>query len=115
MEKKEENKLYIPVKFLDSDDYILGFGKTELAVTGILSIVFVILGIVIYQFTEDTFRAVAVAISLVICTVFLIRRDMYNENVFQKVGILRRNSKAQKRFKYYYTNIYEDILYEEEK
>lgn len=110
--EKEKNKLYIPVKFLDSDDYIMGFGKTELAITGISSIIFVVMGIVIYQFTQDTFRAVAVAVSLIICTVFLIRRDMYNENVFQKLRILRRNRKAQKHFKYYYTNIYEDIYCE---
>lgn len=109
--KKE--KLYIPTKILDSDDYIAGFGNKELVVTGVVSAVSILAGLYIYQIEENMFLAVALSVGTIAAAIFLIRRDECNENVFQKVKILWKNSRMQKQYKYFYTNIYEDIQYEE--
>lgn len=109
--KKE--KLYIPTKILDSDDYIAGFGNQELVITGVVSVISILIGLYLYQMQENTFIAVAITLCSITATIFLIRRDICNENVFQKIKILWKNSRMQKRYFYFYKNIYEDIPYEE--
>lgn len=111
--KKEQ--LYIPTKILDSDDYITGIGAKEVYIILIVSALSAVLGVMLNQITGDTFSSVLVSVALIVITVFLVRRDLCNENVFQKVKILQKYSRSQKKFKYQYKNIYEDILYEEAK
>lgn len=109
----EKKKLYIPEKILDSDDYVTGFGVVELTISLVMLIAAIIAGVVIYQINENTLVAFMAGIGIEILTVFLVRRDICNENMFDKVKLLVKNSQTQKQFKYQYTNIYEDILYEE--
>lgn len=109
----EKKRLYIPEKILDSDDYITGFGATELTISVVALLVGIIVGVVIFQINENTITAFLIGIGILLITIFLIRRDACNENVFHKIRLLRKNSKTQKQFKYQYRNIYEDILYEE--
>lgn len=111
--KKEQ--LYIPTKILDSDDYITGIGAKEVYIILIISALAAAFGIVFNKITGNTFSSVLVSVALIVITVFLVKRDMCNENVFQKVRILQKYSRSQKKFKYQYKNIYEDILYEEAK
>lgn len=108
-----KKKLYIPEKILDSDDYITGFGTMELGISAAALIIAVIVGIVIYQINENTIVAFLAGIGIEMLVVVLIRRDICNENMFHKIHLLIKNSTTQKRFKYQYKNIYEDILYEE--
>ncbi len=110
----KDEKLYIPTKILDSDDFITGFSVNELAVTGCAAVFAALFGIWKYHTTGNTFIAVMVAIAIIALVIFIVRRDMCNENIPQKIKILIKDLKIQKRFKYQYTNIYEDILYEEE-
>ena len=110
---KRKNELYIPTKILDSDDYIQGFANRELAVIGIISVIAVVIGICIYQITENMFLTVMFVTGGIGISLFLIRRDMCNEDVFQKLKILWRNARMQKRYPYQYWNIYEDVWYED--
>jgi len=112
--KMKNEKLYIPTKILDSDDFITGFSVNELAVTGCAAVFAALVGIWEYHNTGNTFIAVMEAIAIIALVIFIVRRDMCNENIPQKIKILVKDLKTQKRFKYQYTNIYEDILYDEE-
>lgn len=109
----ENEKLYIPTKILDSDDFITGIGAKEVYVTMIATIFSAVFGVVMNQISGNAFMSVLLAIAIIAITIFLVRRDMCNENVFQKLEILFKDSRLQKQYKYQYTNIYEDILYEE--
>ena len=107
--KKERSRLYIPTKILDSDDYVQGFGRTELSITGVVLVIAACVGIALFQINGSTAQSVMCAFGIVGITIVLIRRDMCNENVFQKIRILWKNNTMQKRFLYHYHNIYEDI------
>lgn len=106
---EKERELYIPTKILDADDFIQGFGKKELSITGLMCVVAILVGVTAYQCGISEAMAFMSACGVVMITVVTVRRDSCNENVFQKLRVISKNNRMQRRYLYQYRNIYEDI------
>ena len=108
--------LYIPIKTLDSDDYIEGIGKLEVALISVCILSGIILGIFISEMLQNGLVGVMVGIVVAIMAVCIFKRDSTNENLIRKVSIIQRFIKKQKHYLYQYYNIFEhvDISEEEE-
>lgn len=104
-----ENKrpLYIPVKTLDSDDFIEGIGKMEVAFISGGVFLGLILGIAVSDMVHNSLAGVAVGIVISILTIGIFRRDSTNENLIRKLSIIYWFIKKQKRFMYQYYNVLE--------
>lgn len=107
-----KKKLYISEKILDSDDFVTGFGGMELAISAVALVIALIVGVTIYQISDNVMTALLVGAGIVIITVVTVHRDMSNENMLKKVKLLIKTARSQKKYLYQYTNIYEDTLYE---
>ncbi len=106
--KTSNRSLYISTKILDSDDYIRGYGKNELVITGISAILGIVVSVIYYFFQKNMVTAVLLAFGIIVLTVFIFRRDMYNENLIDKIKIIRKSKQMQKRYYYKYLNSYGD-------
>lgn len=109
MNKKD---LYIPVNVVERNDIVSGFGKTELMITVISFLIAVCIGIWIIVSSEKIATAIFLGAMLIAVTIFLIRRDKFDESVIDKLFIIKKYYKSQKRYIYHYHNIYEGEPYE---
>ena len=86
---EKRRDLYIPVKTLDSDDYIEGIGNLEVSVIAAGTVIAIIIGVVVSSVTQ-------ILIGLGV-----------NENLIQKVMIVHRYMKISKQYQYQYHNVLE--------
>lgn len=110
-----ENKrpLYIPIKTLDSDDFIEGIGKLEVALIGGGVMFGIVLGISLSEVMQNSLVGVAASIVVSILTIGIFRRDSTNENLIRKLSIIYSFLKKQKRYQYQYYNVLEEMDIEE--
>lgn len=102
-----ENKkpLYIPIKTLDSEDYVTGFGKLELAILSFAIGIALITGIILALIINSLVGIVTGV--FIVATVFVVvRRDNNNENMIRKIQIIRRYNRSQKNYSYNYDSIF---------
>lgn len=104
-----ENKkpLYIPINTPDYDAIMSGIGSIELAIFGTAAIIIIVFGITVAASFNNTILAVLICLFLMFMVIVSVRRDAYNENLLKKIKIIHKFSKSQKRYEYYYYNIYE--------
>ncbi|PNH18541.1 hypothetical protein B6K86_09155 [Lachnospiraceae bacterium] len=106
--------LYIPIKTLDSDDFIEGIGKLEVAFIGAGVMAGLILGISVSGIMQNSLVGVAVSIVFSVLTIGIFRRDGTNENMIRKLVIIHRFIKTQKRYLYQYYNVLEAMKINQE-
>lgn len=107
-DKKNDEKLYMPVNVPDSEDYVAGIGKKELAIIGICLAVAVVMAIIIYTASGDEVVALAAAGIFIALVILCVRRDPYQESLIDKLKIVIAYYRAQKQYVYSYFNVYED-------
>ena len=96
---EKRRDLYIPVKTLDSDDYIEGIGNLEVSVIAAGTVIAIIIGVVVSSVTQILI-GLGVGVLIIMLVVGIIRRDSVNENLIQKV-------KISKQYQYQYHNVLE--------
>lgn len=99
---EKRRPLYIPVKTLDSEDYIEGIGKLEVALIGAGVMVGITVGMIIQGITGNFLIAFAVGLVIVILSIGVFKRDNTNENLIRKLMIIYRFIHAQKKYMYYF-------------
>lgn len=106
-----ENKrpLYIPIKTLDSDDYIEGIGRLEVALIGGGIVLGLVLGVSIANIIQNSLAGVVTGILITILSIGIFRRDATNENLIQKLNIIYQFMNIQKRYMYQYYEILETM------
>ena len=102
MMDEKRRPLYIPVKTLDSEDYIEGIGKLEVALIGAGVMVGITVGMIIQGITGNFLIAFAVGLVIVILSIGVFKRDNTNENLIRKLMIIYRFIHAQKKYMYYF-------------
>lgn len=107
-DKKNDEKLYMPVNVPDSEDYVAGIGNKELAIIGICLAVAVVMAIIIYTASGDEVVALAAAGIFIALVILCVRRDPFNESLINKLKIVIAYYRAQKQYVYSYFNVYED-------
>lgn len=107
-DKKNDEKLYMPVNVPDSEDYVAGIGNKELTIIGICLAVAVVMAIIIYTASGDEVVALAAAGIFIALVILCIRRDPFQESLIDKIKIVIAYHKAQKQYVYSYFNIYEE-------
>lgn len=109
MEKKEK-KLYVPENIPQSraSDYFDGFGSKELAITGCSFLVAAVLAVLLYMKTEQILFSALIGIGIVGLTIFIVRRDKYDESMIDLCRLALKHKKAQKQYEYEYYNIYKN-------
>ena len=101
MERMENEKdLKIPENASDREDYIQGIGAKELYIIGVAFLLIVILVIILYVVTQSLPGAIFAGIFLIAFVIMLVKRDSINENMIDKLRILFRYLKMQKRYEY---------------
>ena len=96
----EKRPLYIPVKTLDSDDYIEGIGNVELALIGCGAVAAIILGAIVSGSTNNNIAGVAAGAIVIVLFVGIFRRDSTNENLLRKAMIVYRFCRIPKKYEY---------------
>lgn len=91
--------LYIPIKTLDSEDYVTGFGKMELAVTALSVAIALVAGLIVAM-TANSLVGILVGCFIVATVFVVVRRDNNNENMAKKIKIVLQCNKSQKRYLY---------------
>ena len=104
---KEKSDLYIPAYVPDRKEIISGFRKEELVIIACVSAVAIIACLIMgiqqssYLFFTLIFSGGAIA-----ATIVTVRLDRAGENLIHQIRIYRNYRKAQKRFQYFYKDIY---------
>jgi len=99
MEKKKP--LYIPIKTLDSEDYVSGIGRLEVAILGLATGIAIMIGIII-AILVNSLVAICVGVLLIASVFLVVRRDSINENLIRKIKIIMQDNQGQKRYLYSY-------------
>lgn len=110
MEKRKP--LYIPIKTLDSEDYVSGIGKLEAAIIGVAVVIAIIIGILL-AIIFNSLVAVVVGVFLISTVVIVIKRDNTNENVIRKISIIMNFNRSQKRYSYVFKVNFDDDFRED--
>ncbi|SEU22224.1 hypothetical protein SAMN05443270_3456 [Lacrimispora sphenoides] len=109
---KSKKPLYIPIKTLDSEDYVTGFGKLELAILLFTIVVTIVIGVII-AFLINSLTGIVAGVFLVSTVFVIIRRDNNNENMIRKIKIVIQHKRSQKKYLYSYDsnldNIYDEV------
>ena len=103
----EQKELYFPVNVIDRNDFISGFGGKEMIITLIALATAVATIVICFLSTGNMFLSIFAGIVIIAVTIFLIRRDKYDESVIDKVRYIIRYARSQKKFVYDYYNIHE--------
>lgn len=99
--KKSKKPLYIPIKTLDSQDYVTGFGKLELAILLFATGIALVLGIIL-AFLINSLIGIITGVFIVSTVFIIIRRDNNNENLIRKIRIMIQFNQSQKKYLYAY-------------
>lgn len=102
----KKGELYIPGHTPDADDYIAGIGKFEGIVIGLSGIISLITAIINYAVTENVILSVVFAAIILALTITMVRRDKYNENLINKLMIVKHFYRSPKRYYYKFHNFY---------
>lgn len=105
MEKRKP--LYIPIKTLDSEDYVSGIGKLELVIIIIAIVLSIMIGILL-AILFNSLVGIVVGLILISTFVVIIRRDNSNENVIRKISIIMNFNRSQKRYPYVFKGNFDD-------
>lgn len=105
-----KKELYLPVNIPASRafDYFAGYGAKELGITFVSFVVAMIMAVIVYQGTEQILYSALLGIGLVGMTVLIIKRDKFDESLITQLQIVRKYHKAQKRYEYFYFDIYKN-------
>lgn len=101
--------LYIPIKTLDSDDYIEGIGNVEVVLIASSVLLGIFLGIFFSGMMQNNLAGVVTALIVSILAIGIFKRDNTNENMLRKFSIIWKFMKKQKRYLYDYYNILEHM------
>lgn len=102
MDKRKTKKpLYIPIKTLDSEDYVTGFGKLELAILLFTTGIALVIGVII-AFLINSLIGIITGVFIVSTILVIIRRDNNNENIIRKIKIIFQYNRSQKKYLYSY-------------
>lgn len=102
MDKRKSKKpLYIPIKTLDSEDYVTGFGKLEVAILLFTVGVALVMGIII-AFLFNSLVGIITGVFIVFSVFMIIRRDNNNENIIRKIRLIIQFNQSQKKYAYAY-------------
>ena len=96
----KKRPLYIPIKTLDSDDYIEGIGKLELALISGSVLSGIILGVSVSEMMNNSLGGVITGMVVSILSIGIFRRDNTNENLIRKLTIIYQFLHAQKKYMY---------------
>lgn len=110
MEKKKP--LYIPIKTLDSEDYVTGLGKLELAIILFATGIALLIGIIL-AFLINSLIGISTGVFIVTTVFVVVRRDNNNESMIRKLQIVRRYNRSQKSYSYSYDSDF-DFEYADE-
>jgi len=107
MEIKNKKNLPIPVQVSNEKQTITGFGKKEMRITGFSFLIAIGIGIITFILSGEIIVVFVPVIIILPITVMLIKKDVRNESFINKVQVILRFSRTQKRYEYVYHNIYE--------
>lgn len=103
----EDKPLIIPRNCPPMEYIINGFTATDLAYTAFIAFLGLIIGVVLFIETQDVIKALFIFALFTAAAVLIFRRDIYTENMIDKIRILMKHKRIQKKYKYEYVNIYE--------
>lgn len=103
----EKNILYIPFNVPPGKQIISGYTWRELRIAALSFLISCILGVIIYSMIGTIIGLIAPIILITFVTIALVGKDKHNENTIDKIRIIIKFSKMQKKYYYKYTNIYE--------
>lgn len=102
----EENKpLYMPVRVQDAEDFIAGIGKLEISLIFLSLVISLVLGITI-GILVNILLGVGVGFFIIFSTVITVKRDLSNENLIQRVSVIKKYIGSKKYFLYEYRTIF---------
>lgn len=107
---ENKNELDFPPNIPESraQDFFAGFGPKELVITVCSFVMAIIIAVILYQQTNQIMTAGIVGIGIVGITFLIIKRNQFDESLIDQIKLIKKYSKAQKQYEYYYYNIYED-------
>lgn len=97
-----KKSLYMPIKTSDAEDFISGIGRIEVIIISIISIVSIIMSVVLAIMTSPIY-GVFLSFIIIGASIFIIRRDISNENMIKKIMLIKHFIKAEKVYLYKYT------------
>lgn len=100
--------LYIPENVRRRYEIIDGFGKKEAAITGIVFVISLVLGILLYFVNNKNFFYLVLTPIVITCfTALMIKKDKTNRSTIDLLLEDYKFIKGQKKYMYKYHNIYE--------
>lgn len=105
----DEKPLMIPRNCAPMEYVIDGFMATDFAYTVFVSFIGGLMAIISYIETEDAIRSMFIFAMFIAVAVLIFRRDMYTENLIDKIRILVKYKQMPKKYRYEYVNIYENV------
>lgn len=102
--EEEKKPLIIPRNCPALKYVINGFTATDIRSVVIVGVVGLIVAIASFFKTNNSIIAVAILIFFVGAAIMIWHRDIYTENMIDKIRILRRNKNSDKHFIYVYVD-----------
>lgn len=113
MKEEEKKPLSIPANCPPVEYVINGFTKSDMSYVIGAGIATFVMAIMVYANTKDTIKAVAIGIMGIAMAVIIFHRDLYTENLIDKIRILLEYNKSPKSYIYRYVDKNEKIKMKE--
>ena len=106
---ENENELKIPENTSDRDEIISGFGKTEFLAIGLSVVCSIALLVFVYLLTRNLPLGFVIAIAIIAVTIVVVMKDKYGENMVDKMKILFRYLRMQKKYQYQRYDVFGEV------
>lgn len=102
----DENKLYIPSGLKLKPELFEGFGKSELFITVIVSVITIIINLALHALHQNAVISIIAILSIISGTVICVIKDQNNLSVVDQLKFMIRFAKLQKKYQYQYYKEY---------
>lgn len=110
MMEEEQKPLIIPENCPPLKYIVNGFTQNDVEQLVLIGVISLILAVAAYFKTRNTIISVMIVLFIVAAAVTIWHRDIYTENMIDKIRILRRYKKSQKHFIYIYYDEIKKIM-----
>lgn len=104
MNEDEKKPLIIPSNCPPVRYVVNGFTHTDVSIVLLTGGVALFIGIVMFVITNNSIKAVSCVVFMIAAVAMILHRDIYTENMIDKVRIIHKFKKSTKSFIYYYAD-----------
>lgn len=104
----EDSTLIIPENSPPVKYVINGFTAIDISYVGFIGFLGLIIAIILYIKTGNIVKSLFLFIFTVVVAAMIFSRDIYTENMIDKLKILIKYKRMPKKYEYEYVNIYEN-------